>query len=64
MKITDEELINSYKKHQSIRKVGAELGISHETARCKLKGLGVLNNPIIYSWNDDYFSTEMGKMSI
>lgn len=54
--ISDFVLIESYKKHQSIRKVGLELGISHETARYKLKKLGVLNKPIVYTCNEDFFA--------
>lgn len=52
------KLIDSYNKHRSIRKVGLELGISHETARIKLKAFGILNKPILYTCNDDLFSQD------
>lgn len=56
--ITDERLIEVYKKTKSIRKTGYKLGMSHETARYKLKKLGVINKPIRYIWNDNYFSLD------
>ena len=53
--IDKEKLILSYEKYQSVRKVGLDLGISHETARYKLKKLGILNKPIRYKCNEDFF---------
>ena len=56
--VDNNKLIDSYIKHQSVRKTAKDFDISHETARYKLKKLGVLNKPIIYNWNDNYFSKD------
>lgn len=56
--VTDERLIEVYNKYQSIRKTGNALGISHETARYKLKKIGAINKPIRHSCNDNYFAQD------
>ena len=57
-----KKIVESYLVHQSVRKVGMELGISHEMARYKLKKLGVLNKPIKYECNDDYFQFDTSEI--
>ena len=56
--VSDERIVEKYKQLKSIRKVGKVLGISRETARVKLKALGILSAPVIHSCNDSFFAQD------
>lgn len=56
--IKNDDWIEKYKEFKSIRKVGRVFGVSHETARIKLKSLGVLDRTIRYTCNEEFFAQE------
>lgn len=60
--ISKEKIIESYLKHQSIRQVGLELGISHETVRYYLKKYGALNAQVRYTCDEYFFSDNTAKV--
>jgi hypothetical protein len=48
-----------YGKLHSVRKVALALGgVSHETVRCLLRDLGVLDAPVVHTCNDSFFSMD------
>jgi len=56
--IIAKDLIESYKTLQSTRKVAKKHNISQTTVRRKLSNLGIINKPIVFSCNDNFFSTD------
>lgn len=53
--INQDELKEVYTNTQSIRKVGKHFNMSHEKARTLLKKHGLINKPIRYKVNHDFF---------
>jgi len=60
--IADNRLVEVYGETQSVRKTGLRLGMSHETARVRLKRLGKINKQVRYSCNYDYFSQDTAEV--
>ena len=56
------KIVELYEKHQSVRKVGKELGCTGETIRTEMHKLGLsINKPILYSCNESFFNEDNEK---